>query len=151
MPDSGKVALPFIDPALYRPAEWLVLFHPRSRHRWVERLLPGRFKHVSALGYVAAPVRCWVWCDADLWASRVMLCGADDDRAWLGSIIGDNVAIRFAACEPPVGGYASRLRSPLQLRTCVSAVKHLIGLRSGALRPDALWRDCLAHGGKVVN
>jgi hypothetical protein len=27
-------------------------------------------------------------------------------------------------------------------------MKHLIGIRSRAFRPDRLWRDCIAVGGK---
>jgi hypothetical protein len=31
---------------------------------------------------------------------------------------------------------------------CTIAMKHLIGIRSRAFRPDRLWRDCIAVGGK---
>src|ERR1700738_1141353 len=31
---------------------------------------------------------------------------------------------------------------------CTIAMKHLVGLRSRALRPDRLWHDCIAAGGK---
>jgi hypothetical protein len=27
-------------------------------------------------------------------------------------------------------------------------MKHLVGIRSRAFRPDRLWRDCIAAGGK---
>lgn len=32
---------------------------------------------------------------------------------------------------------------------CVTAIKHLTGIRSGAFTPKALFRDLLANGGKV--
>jgi hypothetical protein len=31
---------------------------------------------------------------------------------------------------------------------CTLAMKHLVGISTGALRPDRLWRDCIAAGGK---
>jgi hypothetical protein len=31
---------------------------------------------------------------------------------------------------------------------CTIAMKHLVGIRSRALRPDRLWQDCIAAGGK---
>jgi hypothetical protein len=31
---------------------------------------------------------------------------------------------------------------------CTLAMKHLVGIRTGALRPDRLWRDSVAAGGK---
>src|SRR5262245_10056993 len=30
---------------------------------------------------------------------------------------------------------------------CTLAMKHLVGIRAGALRPDQLWRDSIAAGG----
>ncbi len=33
--------------------------------------------------------------------------------------------------------------------TCVTAMRDLIGLDSGALLPSGLWRDCLAAGGQT--
>jgi hypothetical protein len=31
---------------------------------------------------------------------------------------------------------------------CTLAIKHLVGIRTSSVRPDRLWRDCLAAGGK---
>src|SRR5262245_50481056 len=31
---------------------------------------------------------------------------------------------------------------------CTLAMKHLVGIRAAALRPDQLWRDSIAAGGK---
>jgi hypothetical protein len=32
---------------------------------------------------------------------------------------------------------------------CTTAIKHLIGVRCVAIRPDALYRHCIAHGGTL--
>ena len=46
-------------------------------------------------------------------------------------------------------------RVPMPKRTfpqlgfwCTIAMKHLVGIRSRALRPDRFWQDCIAAGGK---
>jgi hypothetical protein len=31
---------------------------------------------------------------------------------------------------------------------CTIAMKHLVGIRSRALRPDRFWQDCIAAGGR---
>jgi hypothetical protein len=126
------------------PLHWLVLFHTRSTP-WVERLVPGKFKHISALGHVA---------DAGAWVSYSYECGrtrislireGEDFWRWYEAASEDAAVLRFPA--PPFEHGPWRWRLGL---SCVSAVKHLLGVRGGALWPDGLWRLLLANGAEIV-
>lgn len=126
------------------PREWLVLFHTTSTP-WVDFLVPGKFKHVSALGYVPA-TETWVSYSYECARTRISLVrGGEDFDRWFAAAAHDAAVLRVPS--PPFN--EARWRPRLGL-TCVSAVKHLLGLRSGALLPDGLWRHLAASGAEIV-
>lgn len=90
------------------------------------------------------------WVSDDLWIvydaadvrsrHRLMTDKGFDD--WLDSQAPDITCII---------GYRTKAAAPLKARLglwCVTAVKHTLGLSSGALRPKALKRDILRAGGR---
>jgi hypothetical protein len=132
---------------IFKPApgvidKWFIVFSPDCRH-WLTRWLPGRFKHVYAVGW-CREARVFTVIDYAFTGVTVfVLPGSNDGDGWLAEIT--------AGCgvlEMPVRAARPRVQ-PFAL--CTTFVKHLVGLRSGALRPDALWRDCLRNGAKVIS
>lgn len=129
----------------YEPLSWLVLFQTRTGYRWLDRLVLGRFKHVMAMGWVEA-TRTWLFYEVSFARTRVMVLPED---------VGTELVAQKIVADPG----AVVLRVPVNLDGCgigrmgfwcVPAVKHLLGMRSGALRPDRLWRDCIASAGEIV-
>lgn len=127
----------------YTPRNWLVVFYPRSVYTWVNRLVPGRFKHVSLISFIQ-PADAWLYysveptgCPIELWP------GNEAGSRRFAEITASASIIRF----PAVMERNSWLRAGWW---CVPAVKHALGIRSGALLPDQLWRYLVANGGEIV-
>jgi hypothetical protein len=127
---------------IWAPQRWLLVFETKCDWRW-RRLIPGKFKHVFAVGYVAA-IETWIVYSVERDGTKVgaFRPGADFN-SWLGSVIPHAGVLRIKT------QHAAR-RMPWFSFWCVPAVKHLLGLRSGALWPDQLWRYCLANGAEIV-
>lgn len=124
------------------PARWFVVFDPVAANPWVQRLVPGRFKHVRACAYVPV-LKLWLFYDVAL-ANTLVMALPDGEEA-------ETYIAKFTAGCEMISIAPRRYGRPRLLPfTCVSAVKQLIGLKSGALRPDALRRDCLAAGGTLL-
>ncbi len=130
----------------YEPLSWLLVFVSATTMPWLDRLIIGRFKHVMAFGWVEE-TQTWLCYDIQIGRTRILSLpdevGSDLIAVKLGGDAGSG-ALRVAAREVP----------PSVLRIgfwCVPAMKRLVGLKSGALRPDALWRDCIASGAEVIH
>lgn len=126
------------------PKDWFVVFQEYSPRRWIRWLARGRFKHVSVFGVVDR-ANSWVFYDFNLDRSRVYVVSNHEADIAIGHFIGDATVVRMAR---PIGREAE-----VNLRPgwwCVPAVAHILGLRSCALRPDALFRQCLAQGGEII-
>ena len=127
-------------PLISQPLVWMLVFERLASTRFLNFAAMGKYKHVKAFGYVPF-LHVWTFFDPS-W-NRTELIIAQDGRPAAYLIekwVVDADVMEFARLEaewllPPLGGW------------CVPQIKRLIGLRSGALRPDALWRDCLANGG----
>lgn len=132
-------------PAEIEPSVWYLAFHRRAARRWIKWLACGRYAHVSAFCFVRE-LECWLLYDVTLTGTRIVLMPAcrEADRR-LAEHVDDADLLTM-----PVQPRAVRW-SFLASFYCVPAIKHLIGLSSGALRPQGLYRDCLANGGKPVD
>jgi len=121
---------------------WTVVFH-RTAANWIFSLIAmGRFKHVSAFAWVP-DLRVWIVYDVGFRRSRIVLLpDTEESKARLRAVITGNCIVTLNAMP---GGF------PLWRFGffCTSAIKHLLGLRGGALRPDALFRLCVREGGEV--
>ena len=126
--------------------EWFVVFHERCASPFWQRAVPGRFKHVRAFAWVEG-VRAWVFYDVWLTGgSRITLSpGGEMGDMMMGQFIEGASVLKMTA-RPD----ARPSLSTLVGFWCVPAVRRLLNLPGGALMPDALWRDCLAHGAEIV-
>ena len=131
-------------PGAVEPSEWFVVFHVKSMSRILSLLAFGRFKHVSALGYCPG-FRAWLLYDAQWGGMRVRLYSHETMRAMFAEYSRGCAVVKIARLNQPM-----RLSSRLGFY-CVPAIKHLLGLRNGALRPDALLRHCLRNGGVLID
>jgi hypothetical protein len=124
------------------PVRWTVVFH-RKAENWLFGLIAlGRFKHVSAFAWVP---ECVVWLHYDVGFRRTritVLPDTEESKAYLARLITGNAIVTMPVRDDAV----PLLRFGL---FCTTAVKHLIGLGGGALRPDALFASCLRHGGEL--
>lgn len=127
------------------PARWFLCFARTSPKWWVRWLACGRYKHVNAFGCVNLDgVLVWVFYDVNVMRTCVLLTRDCDAMPMMEHWAADSDVISIR--PSPRGSYSYRLGF-----WCVPAVKHLIGLRSGALRVDALWRDCLRNGAEIID
>lgn len=122
------------------PTEWFVVFNEKSANYWLGLLTPGRFKHVSAFGYVPG-IKLWLLYDVQLSGTRIMLLDKDAVMAWSKGC----TILKIARTGSRMG-----LRSRLCFH-CVTAIKHLIGLRCVAVTPDGLYRHILRNGGILIS
>lgn len=126
------------------PKEWFVVFHEQSSKWWVNLLAWGRFKHVSVFGKVERSGS-WVFYDLHSDRAHVMVIGDWEADIALAYYSECGPVIRFSRLLSDVAGFSFRPGF-----WCVPAVAHIIGLRTCALRPDALYRQCLAKGGELI-
>lgn len=124
------------------PQRWTLVFH-RSAQNWVFSLIAlGHFKHVSAFAWLPE-LKVWLVYDVTFRRTRlVVLPDTQESKSLICDVIRGNALVSMTVRHDafPI------MRLGL---FCTTAIKHLIGLRSGALRPDALFRLCVAEGGEL--
>lgn len=129
-------------PTAIEPPQWVLAFHRSAARRWTGWLACGRYKHVSAFAYLPE-IGLWLWFDVCL------------DGTHLVALPDSEAGRREIAVWTADADYLRVPRRParrviLAPFYCVAAVRHLVGVPGGALRPDGLWRDCLRNGGELV-
>ena len=134
-----------MDHTIKAPIEpnWTLVFCKNQGPWWVRLLAWGRYHHVKAIAYVPS-MRAWLCYDVKFNGTRLMLALEDEPgtAAFLRGYLDNADTIAMPQLATPK-------RSAPQLGFwCTIAMKHLVGIRSRALRPDRLWRDCIAAGGK---
>jgi hypothetical protein len=128
--------------ALIEPS-WTLVFCKKPGRWWVRLLACGRYNHVKAIAFLP-DLRAWLFYDVKFNGTKILLAPEDDPGtlAFLHDYLDDCDMIAMPHLPVPK-------RSAPQLGFwCTIAMKHLIGIRSRAFRPDRLWRDCIAMGGK---
>lgn len=133
-------------PMVGEPERWILIFSRKPLAWWASALACGRYKHVRAVGYVAG-LKTWIFYDVQFGRTQIALARDGEAFERLFEIWTDRGAADLV-CVPQQG---KRKYGPPSPFLCTTAIAHLIGLPRGALRPDALWRHCLAHGGEVIN
>lgn len=126
------------------PAEWFVVFHRDSVRPWVRFFAWGQYRHVSAFGRIPWSGD-WVFYDFLTARTRVLMVPDEKSNLFLAHYSKLGKIVRMPAPDPDDVGVKLKLGM-----WCVTAVAHLLGLRTCALRPDALLRHCLANGGTIV-
>ena len=127
-------------PSAIEPTEWFVVFNETSANWWLTLLTPGHFKHVSAFGYCHT-IKLWLAYDVQLSGTRITLMDKAAVMAWTK----DCTILKIARTGQRMG-----LRHRICFH-CVTAIKHLIGLKCVAATPDGLYRHILNHGGILIS
>jgi hypothetical protein len=122
---------------------WILLFSKKRGRWWVRLLACGRYQHVKAIAYLPA-IQAWLFYDVKFNGTRLMLVREDDPgaRAFLQGYLDSCDLVAMPRLPIP-----NRV-APQAGFWCTIAMKHLVGIRPAALRPDRLWRDSIAAGGK---
>jgi hypothetical protein len=126
-------------PDAIEPTYWNVVFHPSVTG--LNRLLLGRFQHVSAFTYIPG-VGAWILYDCQWGGTRI---------AFLPRL---NVLIAYTRGCAVVK--FDRIYKPTLLAGrlgfyCVSAVKQLLGVRCQSILPDGLYRYLIRNGGTEIS
>lgn len=121
---------------------WTVVFHRKAENWFFATIAMGRFKHVSAFAFIPE-LDIWTIYDVGFRRTRLVhLADTDHAKTILGEIIRGNCTVTVETST----GSLPLMRAGL---FCTTAIKHLIGARSSALRPDRLFRHLVANGGVV--
>lgn len=116
---------------------WHVIFH-RQKRWW-----SGPHSHVSLAGFSND-----TWLHLDLQREGVSVASIyhyDEVQDFLSFLLTHYTVVRF-------GPTISEKRHFWKPMTCVSFVKHTLGVRSSALLPDGLLRDLVRnYGSEVLN
>lgn len=134
--DSGWIGV--------QPNMWFLIFTERRDSWWLNLLAMGRFKHVMAIGRISDQ-SLWVLYEVSLRRTRIAVlpdCPGSDEMI-------HNLRVGNVTLTMKPG--AERLPWARIGFWCVPAIAHLIGLKAQPLRPDALFRACLAEGAVVAD
>lgn len=130
---------------LTRPAFWHVAFIRDETEHLIDLISPKGFRHVLCYGYVME-FGAWIVVDPSIRKNDIHLIKEGGPMAeFLWGLMGRGATV----VRMPSREQAAPIDSALPA-TCVNIVKRTIGIRSGALRPIALYRDLLADGGEIV-
>jgi hypothetical protein len=122
--------------------DWTLLFSTKRGRWWVRLLACGRYNHVKAIAYLPA-MRAWLFYDVKFNGTRLMIAGEDEPGT--AASLRDYLDGCDLLAMPPLA-VPKRIAPHLGF-WCTLAMKHLVGIRTAALRPDRLWRDGIAAGG----
>lgn len=125
---------------------WFIAFYRTCATEWLGNIIPGKYKHVNCFGW-SQRCQVWVFYEVALGETRIRVApaGTEGDKA-LAAWTMDADIIQLAK---QVSDNKLKFYERLGF-WCVPAVKHLVGIPGGALRPDKLWRDCLKANAKVI-
>lgn len=124
------------------PTRWILVFQRSSKIWWVRALAWGKYQHVAAYAYLPG-FKAWLIYEVSMLRTSIVVVPDDDEGlGWLYELTKDSDLV---AVQRQDGGP----RAPL-LGWCVPAIARLVGLRTFALRPDALFRACRAAGGDLL-
>jgi hypothetical protein len=124
------------------PRLWLVFWSEPADPAWWARVLRPGFRHVYAVSYFADQQR-WVYFDPSRFRTSIELFSEEQAPEALARLMAPATAILRVASR------ADRLNAPT-FPWCVGQIKALLGIRSRACTPHALYRDLLARGAEVV-
>lgn len=122
------------------PGAWYAAFYNGERRHWWWPLCRDGFRHVSVFGYCPEHA-IWLLYDVALARTYVRALSSEQMDAWVDALPSHRRIVNFEAADPDA--------RPLRLGFwCTTAAAHLLGVRSRALRPEALYRDLIAQGAR---
>jgi hypothetical protein len=126
-------------PDAIEPTYWNVVFHPSETR--LNRILLGRFRHVSAFTYVPG-VSAWILYDCQWGGVRVMLIPR------ITALVAYTRGCTVIKFDRRYQNFALASRFGFY---CVPAIKQLLGLSCVAATPDGLYRHLIRHGGELIS
>jgi hypothetical protein len=123
---------------------WTVVFHRKAEYWFFGAIALGHFKHVSAFSFIPE-FGIWTIYDVGFRRTKIeFLADTDHAKSIMANIVKGNCMVTIEAHEDNL---------PLMRlgMFCTTAVAHLVGIRSSALRPDRLFRHLVAAGGVVID
>lgn len=131
----------FTGPLIVAPRAWTLVFDRGAASWWTSLIALGRHKHVRAYAYVPF-LHVWVFFDPAFAGTTITIAANSEAERMIGSWVvnADLVAVTVSR----------ETRGLPVLGFCVPAIKRLLGIRSRALRPSALYRHVMVHGGKPL-
>jgi hypothetical protein len=126
-------------PNSMQPRLWRVAFVGRRAETWFDIFSPEWARHVLAFGYVPE-CNCWVICNPALRRTEVSVVPDEAIVEWLTDLFMMPVEILEYRPEPG-SPYSARLGN-----WCTTTIIRVLGIRSRALRPVALYRDLVRNG-----
>lgn len=133
-------------PDAVEPAAWFVVFHPKSTLPWLDRLPVGRFKHVSAFGYIAG-FKGWMFVASSQDGLRPSMVSDAATKIAFKAYLDAGCAV--VKIERRIG-----VSMPARARlgfTCVTAIAHLTSIGCVAITPDGLYKAILRNGGLLIS
>jgi len=124
-------------PLIVEPRVWTLVFDRKASSWWTNLVAMGPHKHVRAYAYVPF-LHVWVFFDPAFSGTSIVLASNSQAELLISSWLVDADTITMMVSRETIG--------PPLFGSCVSQIKRLIGIRSGALRPSGLYRHCLGHG-----
>lgn len=116
---------------------YFVVFHPKGKSHWWAR----RFGHVSLAGFSKET---WTHLDLNRTGVDVRVFYAHDDvHDYLSFLTAHHTVLRFGEAIGPGHHF-------LRPMSCVSFVKHTLGVRSRALLPDQLFHILIRDNKAVM-
>jgi len=123
------------------PSVWYAAFYGDQDRWWWDKICSPGFRHVAAFTYYPGP-DVWVIYDVTFNRTNIRVISRTEWMVWIQSLPDHRTILRAEIPEDP-------WPRPWWLKLtfwCAPAVAHLMGIRSRALRPQALYRDLLVHG-----
>jgi hypothetical protein len=121
-----------------KPRIWIVFFGDTPRRAWWANFLRPGFRHIAAVSWYPETER-WVYFDPALRGTVIGVFTADQAPAMFDQLLARSTVVLRVASRHGRGAAPA-------FPWCVGAVKSLLGVRSRALTPYALYRDLLAMG-----
>lgn len=140
-----------VDTSAVEPKTWILAFGRKSTRRWIDWLAWGRYKHVRA----AAPlphINAWIFYDVHLGGTTIVVApnGPEAEVCWSRFRHDSDLLLYRMGPRATVGAVRSVVSRYAGGFFCTVAIRHLIGVRSSALRPTRLYRDCVAVGAQPL-
>ncbi len=130
-------------PLIVQPQSWTLVFSRVAFTRWAGWLAFGRYKHVRAYAYVPF-LHVWIFYDVHLRGVDLFVAADGQPALNVIRVWTQNADLLIVPREtsPQVS---------VTFGFCVPAMKRLLGIRCGALRPDALYRHCIRNGCATIS
>jgi hypothetical protein len=123
---------------------WTVVFHRKAENRFFSLIALGHFKHVSAFAWLP-DLGIWTYYDVGFRRTRIVhLADGVAAHAYIAAVVKGN-------CVVTVDVRTDALPLIRWGMFCTSGIAHLLGMKSGTLRPDAFFRLLVANGGVVTD